>query len=37
MPSASEAARSQMEAWFGDHISDEGPIKFLQRPEGYYL
>lgn len=36
MPQASDRQRALMEKWFGDPISDEGPINFLQS-HGYIL
>lgn len=36
MPSASDELRENMRVRFGDHIGDEGPMKFL-RDAGYVL
>lgn len=30
MPQASDELRAKMEQYFGDPISDEGPVKFLE-------
>ena len=36
MPQASEELRQRMNQWFGDPVSDKGPIKFLEDA-GYEL
>lgn len=36
MPQATDEQRATMHKWFGDEISDEGPIRFL-RSHGYTL
>lgn len=36
MPQASDELRSKMEEYFGDPVSDKGPIKFL-RKQGYFF
>ena len=36
MPQAGEVLRDKMNDWFGDPISDQGPIKYLHE-QGYKL